>query len=103
MTARPRRKETVLQILDLVEESESDSDESEEKDDIIIRVSDFLLGFSSALSSYLIWVRNNLDWNLGKSFRSRLFLIDLSTCLMKPLILRRTQQPRLSVFGASSD
>ena len=99
MTARPK----ALQIFDLVEESESDSDESEEEDDIIIRVSDFLLVFSSALNSYLIWVRNNLDWNLGKRYRSRLFLIELSTCLMKPLILRRTQQPRLSVFGASSD
>ena len=51
MTGRPRRKETVLQILDLVEESESDSDESEEEGDIIIRVHDFLLGFSSALNS----------------------------------------------------
>ena len=68
MTARPIRKATALQILDLVEESESDSDESEEEDDIIIRVSDFLLGFSSALSSYLIWVRNNLDWNLSKRY-----------------------------------
>ena len=50
-----------------------------------------------ALNSYLVWMKNNPNWNAARRYRRRLFLIELSTSLMKPLILRRAHQPRLQI------
>lgn len=50
-----------------------------------------------AFNGYIIFTKNNPEWNLGKLFKRRLYLLDLVKLLAAQQMDRRAQNPRLPI------